>query len=80
MTYDLKGRKTGMNDPDMGVWSYAYDALGQLKSQTDAKAQTITMAYDLLGRMSARNEPSLISNFYYDQYANNSVCNKGTGK
>ena len=25
MTYDLKGRKTGMNDPDMGAWTYVYD-------------------------------------------------------
>lgn len=80
MTYDLKGRKTGMNDPDMGAWTYAYDALGQLKSQTDAKAQTTTMVYDLLGRMTQRSEPSLISNYYYDKYANNTACNKGVGK
>lgn len=32
-----------MTDPDMGAWTYTYDALGQLKSQTDAKAQTTTM-------------------------------------
>jgi YD repeat-containing protein len=80
MTYDLKGRKTGMNDPDMGAWTYIYDALGQLKSQTDAKAQTTTMVYDLLGRMTQRNEPSLVSNYTYDKYANNTACNKGIGK
>jgi YD repeat-containing protein len=40
-----------MNDPDMGTWTYSYNALGKLVSQTDAKGQTSTMAYDKLGRM-----------------------------
>jgi YD repeat-containing protein len=80
MTYDLKGRKTGMNDPDMGAWIYSYDALGQLKSQRDAKLQTTTMTYDVLGRMTKRSEPSLISDFYFDKYADNSACSKGIGK
>ncbi|MDP1576533.1 MAG: hypothetical protein Q8L76_07195, partial [Cypionkella sp.] len=25
LVYDARGRKIGMNDPDMGVWSYAYN-------------------------------------------------------
>jgi hypothetical protein len=29
MTYDNFGRKISMDDPDMGVWSYAYDALAE---------------------------------------------------
>ena len=69
-----------MNDPDMGAWIYTYDALGQLKSQRDAKLQTTTMNYDVLGRMTKRTEPSLISDFYFDKYADNSACNKGIGK
>jgi YD repeat-containing protein len=40
-----------MNDPDMGTWTYSYNALGKLVSQTDAKGQTSTMVYDKLGRM-----------------------------
>ena len=64
----------------MGSWSYTYDAIGQLKSQTDAKLQTSTMVYDVLGRMTTRNEPSLISNFHYDKYATGAACNKGIGK
>ncbi|MCL4828941.1 MAG: hypothetical protein KJZ95_16365 [Caldilinea sp.] len=28
MSYDLAGRKTTMSDPDLGVWSYTYDAAG----------------------------------------------------
>ena len=30
LTYDLLGRKTSMNDPDMGAWQYRYDAAGNL--------------------------------------------------
>lgn len=40
----------------MGAWSYQYNALGELVSQTDALGQTLTLAYDLLGRMLSRTE------------------------
>ncbi|MFZ2423772.1 MAG: hypothetical protein WA029_21775, partial [Anaerolineae bacterium] len=30
LTHDLLGRKTSMNDPDMGAWQYRYDAVGNL--------------------------------------------------
>jgi YD repeat-containing protein len=36
LTYDLAGRKTGMTDPDMGAWTYTYDALGNLLTQPDS--------------------------------------------
>jgi len=55
ITYDTLGRKTFMNDPDMGTWSYAYDANGNLTSQTDAKGQTTTFTYDALNRMTLKN-------------------------
>jgi len=67
MQYDLRGRKIAMNDPDMGAWSYGYDALGQLKTQTDAKGQTTTMAYyDKLGRLRTRVAPEGTSTWTYD--------------
>jgi RHS repeat-associated protein len=72
--YDLRGRKISMSDPDMGDWSYAYDALSQLKRQTDAKNQVTTMAYDKLGRMLNRSETGLVSTWTYD------ACTKGVGK
>ncbi len=50
----------------MGVWSYTYDALEQLMSQTDANGQIITMQYDLLGRMTSRTTPSGASAWTYD--------------
>ncbi|MEW6562799.1 MAG: NAD(+)--dinitrogen-reductase ADP-D-ribosyltransferase [Pseudomonadota bacterium] len=70
LTYDARGRKVGMNDPDMGIWTYAYNALGELIRQVDAKGQTVTMTYDKLGRMLSRNEPDLISTWVYDTAAN----------
>ncbi|WP_299390697.1 RHS repeat-associated core domain-containing protein [Pelagibius sp.] len=56
MTYDVRGLKLTMDDPDMGDWSYDYNALGESISQTDAKGQVTTMAYDVLGRMTARTD------------------------
>ena len=33
--YDQAGRVTEVTDPEGGVWQYAYDAVGNLISQTD---------------------------------------------
>ena len=52
--YDFLGRKTGMSDADLGNWSYAYNTLGQLMRQTDARDQTSCLYYDSLGRMRGR--------------------------
>ena len=54
MTYDLQGRKTAMDDPDMGEWAYTYDAAGNLSTQTDAMGQVITFTYDLLNRVTEK--------------------------
>ena len=54
MDYDRAGRKTSMQDPNMGNWSYEYFPSGDLKSQTDAKLQTLCFAYDPLGRSMAK--------------------------
>lgn len=51
LTYDLAGRKTQMIDPDMGTWTYAYDALSNLKTQTDARACTTTLSYNKINQL-----------------------------
>jgi RHS repeat-associated protein len=68
--YDLRGRRTGMSDPDVGDWVYAYDVLGQIVSQTDAKNQTTTFDYDLLGRLVSRADPDGSSAWTYDSADN----------
>lgn len=37
VTYDIRGRRLTLNDPDAGVTSYCYDALGQLKAQQSSE-------------------------------------------
>lgn len=73
MSYDIRGNKTGMDDPDMGVWSYTYNALGQLTSQSDAANNLTTKTYDALGRILEEvydaADPDLATvthNYYYD--------------
>jgi RHS repeat-associated protein len=74
LSYDLRSRKTQMIDPDMGTWNYAFNALGELVWQQDAKSQITTMTYDKLGRITQRTEADLVSNWSYD------TCTKGIGK
>jgi len=83
VTYDIRGRKTKLQDPDTGTWNYAYDALGQLRWQQSPKqlaqgAQT-TMEYDVLGRMTSRGEPEFISTWAYDKNADGSTCMRRAG-
>ena len=54
ITYDAVGRKVGMKDPDMGTWSYGYDAAGNVKRQTDARNQRICSYYDELNRLKGK--------------------------
>ncbi|MBE2198234.1 MAG: hypothetical protein IAE79_06450, partial [Anaerolinea sp.] len=58
MAYDGFGRKTGMSDPDMGNWTYAYDAAGNLTRQKDAKNQAICFRYDGLNRLAIKAQDS----------------------
>ena len=74
LVHDLRGRKTALTDPDMGAWSYTYNTLGELVSQTDAKGQTVTMAYDRLGRMTSRTEAEGTTTWTYD------TASTGTGR
>ncbi len=40
MEYDQRGRKTVLDNPDSGRWTYQSNGLGELVRQTDAKGQT----------------------------------------
>ena len=68
MAYDTLGRKTGMNDPDMGAWGYVYDSAGRLTAQTDAKGQATRFAYDALGRVLSKtySTPDPAVTYAYD--------------
>lgn len=51
IAYDALGRKTVMDDPDMGHWSYVYDANGNLVTQTDARLCSLNLQYDAINRL-----------------------------
>lgn len=66
--YDTLSRKIQASDPDMGIWFYSYDDVGNLKTQTDAKGETITFFYDDLDRVELKDystaQPDVV--FRYD--------------
>jgi RHS repeat-associated protein len=76
MAYDNAGRKLGMNDPDMGYWTYTYDALGNLITQTDARGETLWFAYDDLNRLEIKRKDDargdLLVRYGYDE-GNNAI-------
>jgi YD repeat-containing protein len=51
--YDLRGRRTAINDPDTGRSTTAYDDADQVVSTTDARGRTVSTEYDALGRVTA---------------------------
>jgi YD repeat-containing protein len=53
-TFDQMDRKTQVNDPDLGLWTYNYEAASRLITQTDAKQQVTSLAYDTLGRVTTK--------------------------
>jgi YD repeat-containing protein len=50
-------------DADLGKWTRVYDALGELTSYQDAKAQNFSFLYDALSRPTQRTEPDLTTNW-----------------
>ena len=69
--YDSLGRKTSLSDPDMGAWSYTYDAAGNLLTQTDGRGSTLWFAYDLLHRVKEKrlqnSSGQLLAGYFYDE-------------
>ncbi|MBU1493089.1 MAG: hypothetical protein KJ956_03875 [Actinobacteria bacterium] len=64
ITYDLMGRKTTLDDPDTGLWTYSYDTRGNLTAQgqdcTD-NGGTITCQTTLTTTYDAHNRPRTLS-------------------
>src|SRR5690606_5040781 len=49
--YDVLGRKVQQNDPDTGITTFEYNALGELTAQIDALGNRIEHAIDARGRI-----------------------------
>jgi len=58
IAYDPQGRKTELDDPDMGLWKYTYHPDNNVKRQVGAfgtaDETTTCAAYDSLGRLTDR--------------------------
>jgi RHS repeat-associated protein len=69
--YDGLGRKSAMIDPDLGAWSYTYDAAGNLQTQTDARNTTLWFGYDTLNRLTQKrlsnSGGTLLAEYKYDE-------------
>ena len=66
--YDSLGRKSRMDDPDMGTWRYEYDAVGNLTRQTDARGVETQISYDELNRQTLVDYPNDTDTQYvYDE-------------
>ncbi|MFZ1402224.1 MAG: hypothetical protein WAW03_03985, partial [Anaerolineae bacterium] len=70
-----------MSDPDMGAWSYAYDAVGNLQTQTDARNTVLWFGYDGLNRLTQKRltngNGTLLASYTYDDTGSG---NKGKGR
>ena len=55
-TFDLLGRMTAQDDPDLGRTAYRYNSLGELRCRQDAVGNLTVNAYDGLGRMASRKD------------------------
>jgi RHS repeat-associated protein len=76
LAYDYAGRKTSMNDPDMGEWTYGYDGIGNLTSQMDDRGCITTLGYDGVNRLTSKtfSGPGNCASttpvtYFYDSYS-----------
>lgn len=62
MTYDALGRKLTMDDPDMGNWTYQYNAASQLIRQeanlAEPEGESICFYYDEFGQLERSITPT----------------------
>ena len=77
-TYDSLGRRTQINDPDLGIWNYSYDVVGNLIGQTDNRNVVISMQYDELDRIIEKNSTDKNITYVYDQDKNNTLSQTQT--
>jgi RHS repeat-associated protein len=72
MSYDKRGRKTQLSDPDTGSYTYAYNGAGEQTQQVESGRSLSTVStYDVGGRIATRTEngpngESLVTTWAYD--------------
>ncbi len=56
-SYGIQAHRLTSNDMDLGAWTYAPNALGEMVAYTDAKGQNFSATFDKLSRPWTRTEP-----------------------
>lgn len=64
-TYDDRGNRITMTDPDAGTTTYVYDALGRETSRTDGRGVVYVTEYDYLGRVTQRSAGTEVTSYTY---------------
>ena len=64
--YDAAGNRTQLTGPNVGTITSNYNALGQIRSNTDNRNQNTTWTYDLLGRQTSRVDADGTATWTYD--------------
>jgi len=54
LTYDVRGFRRSITDPNAGRWTFDYLPTGELRSQTNARGQVTSYSYDRLSRATSR--------------------------
>jgi len=56
-TFNVRGLRDSVTDTGLGAWQFAYNAIGELTSHTDANGRTTSYTWDALGRPLSRSMP-----------------------
>jgi RHS repeat-associated protein len=80
ITRDGLGRAISTNDPDLGVWQYALDDVGNVRNRKDANGQTLSYTYDALNRPTVKVYPDgSQTKFRYDESGHGAGTGRRTG-
>jgi RHS repeat-associated protein len=69
-TYDVRGRRTLLRDPDTGTRTFRYNAFGEVREETDAAGAVTTYTLDAEGRVVVRVDKDGTTTFVWDTAAN----------
>jgi RHS repeat-associated protein len=83
MTYDIRGRKKTLVDPDAGSISYSYNSAGDLLAESVSGGRSSSTSYDALGRPLTRTATAegktFTTTYGYDgSYANGKLVSESS--
>lgn len=70
-TFDDYGRKIAMNDPNKGLWTYRYNALGELIYQQSARGHITQFTRDSVGRTTLKSTSGGVNESINYTYSHN---------